>query len=76
MMTCTSAVRPPAPTPCRARHAISQPIECERPASSDPITKMSSPIWTSSLRSKRSASLPQIGVLTVSASSVEVTTQV
>src|SRR5438128_7396711 len=32
--------------------------------------------WISSLRSKRSASLPQIGVLAVSASSVEVTTQV
>ena len=37
---------------------------------------MTSPVCTSVLRSKRSASLPHTGVLTVSASRVEVTTQV
>ncbi len=38
--------------------------------------KISSASWTSVLRETRSASLPQIGVLTVVASRVEVTTQV
>src|SRR3954451_12112432 len=37
---------------------------------------MPRPVWISSLRSNRSASLPQTGVETVSASSVDVTTHV
>ncbi len=37
-MTCTSAARPPAPTPCTARNAISIPAFWDRPASAEPTT--------------------------------------
>src|SRR5690606_27148360 len=48
----------------------------ERPATAEDTTKTMSAIWISSLRLVRSASLPQIGVLTVIASRLAVTTQV
>jgi hypothetical protein len=55
---------------------MSVSVPCERPASAEPSTKITIAICTSSLRLNRSASLPQMGVLTVVASSVETTTQV
>ena len=33
-------MRPPTPTPCTTRQAISQPVDCESPASIEPTTKM------------------------------------
>jgi hypothetical protein len=62
--------------PWSTRQAISQLVDCDRAARIEPVTKMARPVCTSSLRSNRSASLPQIGVLTVRARRVEVTTQV
>ncbi len=55
---------------------MSVSVFCEKPASADPSTKVPRASWMSSLRLKRSANLPQSGVLTVVASSVAVTTQV
>ncbi len=55
---------------------MSMLVSCENPASAEPTTKMPSASWMSSLRLKRSASFPQMGVVTVVASSVAVTTQV
>ena len=49
---------------------------CESPASIEPAMKMTIAIWISSFLLNRSASLPQIGVEAVEASSVAVTTQV
>ena len=55
---------------------MSMPVLCDRPASAEESTEMASASWMSSLRSTRSASLPQIGVEIVVVSSVAVTTQV
>src|SRR4051812_1253677 len=74
--TWTRAVRPPAPRPWTARKPISWPVFCDSPAMADPTTKMTRLSWSRNLRSTRSANLPQMGVLTVMASRVEVTTQV
>ena len=76
MTTCTSAVRPPTPRPWKARAPISTSIEGAKPATSEPIEKMTSAICTRIFLLKRSASLPQIGVVAVIVSSVATTTQV
>jgi hypothetical protein len=55
---------------------MSWPVDWERPASTEPSTKIVRASWTRSFLLVRSASLPQIGVVAVVASSVEVTTQV
>ena len=52
------------------------PAFCDRPASAEPNTKIDQASWMSSFLLTRSASLPQIGVVTVIVSSVAVTTQV
>ncbi len=75
-MTWARAVRPPAPRPCTTRKAISIPVFCDRPAAAEPTMKMTRESCTSSFLLVRSASLPQIGVETVVASRVLVTTQV
>ena len=74
--TVPSAVRPPAPMPCRARMPMSIPVPWDSPARAEETTEMASASWMSSLRSTRSASLPQIGVEIVVVSRVAVTTQV
>ena len=76
MTTWTSAVRPPTPRPWTARAPISTSIDGAKPAMSEPIEKMTRALWTSSFLSKRSASLPQIGVVAVIVSRVATTTQV
>ena len=70
------AARPPAPMPWNTRIVMSVPVSCENPATADATTKMTRASCSSSLRLKRSASLPQMGVETVVASRVAVTTQV
>jgi hypothetical protein len=74
--TCTSAVRPPTPSPWTARAPISTSIEGAKPAISEPTEKMTSAVCTSSFLLNRSASLPQMGVVAVIVSSVATTTQV
>src|SRR4051794_33116191 len=64
------------PTPWITRKPISMPMDWERPASAEPVTKTTMASWTSSFLLKRSASLPQIGVAAVAARSAAVTTQV
>ena len=59
-----------------ARAPISTSIDGAKPAISEPIEKMTRAAWTSSFLLKRSASLPQIGVVAVIVSSVATTTQV
>ncbi len=51
-------------------------MSCANPESTEPIVKIVIAIWNSSFLLNRSASLPQIGVVAVDASSVEVMTQV
>ena len=62
MSTWLRAARPPAPRPCTARNAMRVPESCEKPAAAVASTNSASANWISSLRSNRSASLPQIGV--------------
>ena len=76
MTTWASACRPPAPMPCTARQPISGSIDPGSPAPTEPRMKIVMAIWTSSFLFSRSASLPQIGVVTVVVSRVAVTTQV
>ncbi len=71
-----SAASPPAPRPWNTRMVMSIAGSCAKPAIADDATKMTRASCSSSFRSKRSASLPQIGVDTVVASRVAVTTQV
>ncbi len=62
--------------PCTARKAMSVLVSCEKPAAAVASTKIAIAIWMSSLRLKRSASLPQTGVEIAVVSRVAVTTQV
>ena len=73
---CTSAIRPPAPSPCTTRIEISISVLCEKPAMTVPITKIARATCSSTLRLVRSASLPQMGVETAVARRVAVMTQV
>ncbi|MNC80846.1 hypothetical protein D3C75_1337770 [compost metagenome] len=52
------------------------PTPWENPAAAEDSTEMTSASWMRSLRSTRSASLPQIGVVIVVVSRVATTTQV
>ena len=70
------AAIPPPPRPWNTRAMISSSGACEKPATAEETTKMTSEICSSSLRLTRSASLPQTGVETVVASSVAVMTHV
>ena len=74
--TCTSAVSAPTPRPWKARAPISTSMFGAMPATREPAEKITRPSWTSSFLLKRSASLPQIGVVAVIVSSVATTTQV
>ena len=76
MTTWTSAVRPPTPRPCRARAPISTSMLGASPATSEPAQKITRALCTSIFLLKRSASLPQMGVVAVIVSSVATTTQV
>ena len=72
----TSAVRPPTPSPCTTRAPISTSMLGAKPAMSEPMEKITRALCTSSFLLKRSASLPQIGVVAVMVSRVATTTQV
>ena len=76
MITWLSAARPPAPTPCTARMAISHSVFGANPAAAVATTKMPIASWKSSLRFTRAASLPQTGGEIAVVRSVAVTTQV
>ena len=62
--------------PWNTRIVMSVPVSCENPATAVATTKMTRASCSSSLRLKRSASLPQMGVETAVASRLAVTTQV
>ena len=64
------------PRPWTTRQAMRNGTVCDMPAAADPITKTTMESCTSSFLLNRSESLPQIGVLTVVASSEAVMTQV
>src|SRR3954453_2054683 len=74
--TWARACSPPMPTPWMTRNPISMPIDWDRPDSAEPTTNTTMAAWTSSFLLYRSASLPQIGVVAVAASSEAVITQV
>ena len=74
--TIDSAITPPAARPWTARAAMRCQVSWESPATADDATNATSATWIRALRSTRSASLPHSGVLTVIASSEDVTTQV
>ncbi|MCY1230707.1 hypothetical protein D9M72_431310 [compost metagenome] len=75
MMACASAVSPPMATPWITRAVSSSGIVSDRPAITEPATKITMLSWTRSFLSKRSASLPQIGVVAALASNAAVITQ-
>src|SRR5262249_55488002 len=62
-----SGIRPPAPSPCTARNAISCVIDCEAPDNAEPIRKKATPARYKVRRPYRSDSLPQSGTVTVEA---------
>ena len=72
----TSDIRPPTPMPWTTRTAMSMFVSVEKPAITVPTVKRMREIWTRTLRSTRSASLPQIGVETAVARRLAVMTQV
>ena len=74
-MACASAVRPPMATPWITRAVSSSGMVSDRPAMTEPATNTTMLSWTSSFLSKRSASLPQMGVVAALASSAAVMTQ-
>ena len=74
--TKTSDMRPPTPRPCTTRSAMSISVFCEKPAATVPTVNRARASCRSSLRSRRSLSLPQIGVETAVARRLAVMTQV
>ena len=50
MIVIASVISPPAPTPCSPRKAISSVMFCDRPASAEPIRKMTIANWNTRLR--------------------------
>ena len=64
------------PRPWTTRAAISVSMLGASIANTEPIEKMTSALCTSSFLENRSASLPQMGVVAVMASSVATTTHV
>src|SRR5919112_4624163 len=75
MMAWARAVRPPMATPWITRAPRSRGMVSDRPAITDPATKMMMLSWTRIFLLKRSASLPQMGVVAALASSAAVMTQ-
>src|SRR4051812_27886522 len=76
MIDCTRAVRPPMPRPWTTRQTMRNGTLCAMPAAMEPMTNTMMDSCTSSFLLNRSDSLPQMGVLTVVASSDAVMTQV
>lgn len=66
--------RPPAPMPCIPRQAISIVMFVAGPHRNEPVMKMITDAWKTTLRPKRSPNLPTSTVATVSASRYAVTT--
>ncbi len=64
-MTWVRADRPPVPSPWTARAAMSMPMFCDSPATTEAATNRPRAIWKRRLRPKMSDSLPQSGVETV-----------
>ena len=64
------------PMPWTTRQPMRKGTDWASPAATDPSTKTTIALWTSTFLLKRSASLPQIGVLTVVASREAVMTHV
>src|SRR6478752_6313430 len=75
MMAIASAVSPPMATPWMTRAVSSSGMVWERPAMTDPPTKITMLSCTRNFLSNRSASLPQIGVVAALASSAAAITQ-
>ncbi|MNI64100.1 hypothetical protein D3C73_1195180 [compost metagenome] len=75
MIACAKAVRPPIATPWITRAVSSRGMVSDRPAITEPATKMMMLSWTRSFLSKRSASLPQMGVVAALANNAAVMTQ-
>src|SRR6476660_4309397 len=75
MMAWARAVRPPIAMPWMTRAVSSSGMVSERPAMTEPATKITMLSWTRTFLLKRSASLPQIGVVAALASSAAVMTQ-
>ena len=76
MITWLRAIMPPPNRPWNTRQQMRNSGLWEKPALAEASTKPTIAIWNSSLRSNRSASLPQIGVAIAVESSMAVTTQV
>src|SRR6516162_3928414 len=75
MVAMAPVSKPPAPRPCSARNAMSWSIECARPDRAEPARNITIAIISQRLRPNWSPSLPYSGVVTVEASTYEVTTQ-
>ena len=60
MIESVLGIRAAAPTPCSAREAIRNPMEPDRPQSSEPSEKMIRPAMKSRLRPNRSPSVPPV----------------
>ena len=67
-MAWASTIRPPPPTPCSARNAISSLMLRESPDSAEPIRKMTIAAMNRYFRPYWSPSLPHTGVVAVVAS--------
>ena len=65
----------PAPSPCRARNAISAGIEVAVPHRTDPTTNRASPNMNTGLRPRMSASRAKIGTVVVDVTRYAVKTQ-
>ncbi len=50
MVANTPTIRPPAPSPCSARNAISWSIECASPDSAEPTRKITIAVTSQRLR--------------------------
>ena len=50
MIASAPTIRPPAPSPCTARKAMSWPMSCDRPASMDPARKITIEVMNVPLR--------------------------
>ena len=74
-MAMASAVSPPMAMPWMTRAVSSSGMVSDRPAMTEPATKITMLSWTRSFLLKRSASLPQIGVVAALASRAAVMTQ-
>ena len=67
-MAWAPTIRPPLPSPCTARNAMSSNIDVLIPARIEPATKITIAAWKKIFRPYWSPSLPHSGVDTVMAS--------